>query len=492
MAEPFTSKNWRVWVQPDGPNTDMEMVGCIDSADISESGGGIKDVIRCFRADGSGWDVLATTRNPPDQVTTTLTGLVETTANWLELLKESACPFPLYFNGRTCPPHDVFVGAPRTYAYQEAEIAGTTLAGLAMREEDVETTLAAEITAWPPGIVYRAIVGARQTIAEYSALNDIHFCNAQQCAGPCGATMGPCTIGVAVSSAPAGSPAVMGDVWYTIDGGVTWTATVADPFAAAEDIWSGICFPISDTVARLLVAREADPATAAEVAYSDDWGANWTLVVLGTPVNVGALDGDALFALDMYNIWYAMSDGHIAFSNNGGETWTMQQVGAGKLTANDLYAIWFADNQHGMAVGQADTVLVTSDGGTTWATGTATGAGAILYAVTENDGGGIWWVGTTTGRLYYSTDQGTTWTQRTFGGTATVNSIRFANTLAGFLADGLRLFRTKNGGRDWELISVPTNLGLAAVHACTENMVYAVGSPQPAVGGTAVIVKASG
>src|SRR4030066_25185 len=104
MAEPFTSKNWRVWVQPNGPNTDMEMVGCIDSADISESGGGIKDVIRCFRADGSGWD------------------------------------------------------------------------GLAMREEDVETTLAAEITAWPPGIVYRPLTALRQTIAEYSDINDIHFC----------------------------------------------------------------------------------------------------------------------------------------------------------------------------------------------------------------------------------------------------------------------------------------------------------------------------
>lgn len=499
MAEPFTSKNWRIWVQPDGPNTDMSLIGCADTDDLEEPGLGINEIIRCFRADGSGWDVLGVTRNPPDPVETTITDLVETTASWLELLKEAGCPFPLYFNGRTCPPHDIFPGAARTIAFQSAEIGALTLTGLAMREEDTPTTRAAEITAWPPGINYRSVVAARQTIAEYSALNDIHFCNSIRCAGDCGDAMSPCTVGVAVSDAPTGSPAVVGDVWYTTDGGATWTATAADPFIAAEDVEAGICFPISDTVTRLLVAREPVVGSPAQVSYSDDWGANWTDVDLGTPDGIGTVHGGALFVLDMYHVWWVGEEGHVAFSSSGGVAWTMQQVGAGKLTAEDLTGIWFADNEHGMAVGLNDTVLVTADGGVTWALGTATGSGDDLLTVTENEGGGIWWAGDDDAGLWYSTDQGTTWTARVVAVSAAsdIHSIRFVNTLSGWMIESTTgtsgwLWRTRNGGRDWERLNTVTNRGLKAMHACTPNMAYAVGLPSPAVGGTAVILKANG
>lgn len=492
MGTPFKSSQWRVWAQPDGPNTDMVLLGCIDTGDLGEPGGGIKDVIRCFRDDGTGWDVLATTHNPPDAITITLTDLVQDTASYLETLKEQDCPFPLYVNGKLCPPHDVFPGGRRTYALQEATIGPITLSGLAMREEDTATTRQAEISAWPPKINYRYVTGARLPIGEYSQLNAIHFCNVKQCAGDCGDAMGPCEVGVAVSNAPAGSPAVEGDVWYTLNNGALWTAAVALPFAAAVDIMGGVCFPISDTVTRILVAAEAQAGLAAQVAYSDDWGANWTVVTLATPVNVGCVDGDGLFVQDMYHIWWCGDLGHIAFSNDGGATWTMQQAGADRLVLTDLYAIWFVDASVGMCVGANDVVLTSTDGGQTWEAGTATGSGAALWTVTENAGGGIWWVGSTNGRSYVSTDHGVTWAaDHVFVNTAVVHCIRFVNHLAGWAICYDNIYRTKNGGTDWEEISTIGAAGFRDLHACTENMAFAVGVPT-GVGETAALIRVRG
>lgn len=492
MAEPFRSPDWRVWVQPGGPNTDMELVGCADTDDLEEGGSGIKDVIRCFRADGSGWDVLATTRNPPDPISVTITDLVETTASWLELLKEQGCPFPLYFNGRTCPPHDVFPGAARTYAIQQAEVGSLTLSGLAMREEDEITTRAAEITGWPPVIAYRAMAGTRRTIAEYSDLTDIAFCNVKKCDDDCGPMLAPCTYGVTVSIAPAGSPAVTGDVYITEDGGNTWTATAADPFGNGEDVESVVCFPVSDTVTRILVVREPIIATPGQVSYSDDDGANWTDVNLPYN-NWGPLwQGTGFFALDYYHIWLCGANGIVLFSENGGETWTAQYVGA----VTNLYDVYFVNDQIGMAVGLNGAVYRTFDGGETWAAATVPVATTLLR-VCENKGGGIWWVGTTTGDLYYSTDFGTTWAQRAFAGDGAgdINDIQFVNQLAGFMLYELtvgptaRLYRTRNGGRDWEQIAIPTTRGMNAIWACTQNHVFAVGDVQ---GTTAMLIEASG
>jgi photosystem II stability/assembly factor-like uncharacterized protein len=491
MAEPFKTKKWGLWVQPDGPNTTLHYLGCHTLDDVEAGGGGINELIRRFKPDGAGWKVLGSTSNPPDPVTTTVTGLIETAADWLErILEEANCPFPLYVNGKTCPPYDVFGGAARWYALEHAEIGTSTLMGLSHREEDNVSEQAFEITAWPPVLRGRAVTTERIGFTGEENLNDVTGCSTPSCAGDCDAAVKTCDMMVAVADA---DPAAA-DVWISFDNGVTWTAAITDPYVGlTTDLKSVVCFPVDADTTRILVAREGVAGMPAHVYYSDDDGANWTDVTVGGTHDYGAVYGGALFALDMYHIWYVTTDGangsEMWFSDDGGETWTEQTL------ADDTqfyYAVWFADEDLGMVVGASDAVEVTTGGGTTWGAGTATGGGNDLYCVNENAGGDLWWTGDSGGALWYSDDQGTTWAQRGFPGddAGAVYDLEFATQTVGWMihsptnATG-RLYRTRNGGLTWELESATVAGELYSVHACSINKAFAVGETDT----TAIVLK---
>lgn len=481
MAEPFTSKKWALWVQPDGPGTTMRYLGCHTLDDVDEPGGGIKDLIRCFKADGTGWKILGNTRNPPEVVTTTVTGLIEETADWLERIIEGAnCPFPLYVNGKTCPPYDVFGGAVRWYALENAEIGTRGLMGLAHREEDNVSEQSFDITAWPPLIRGRAIRTDRIDFTGTENLNDIASCSTPSCAGDCGPAVDVCETLVAVAD---GDPA-SADVWISFDHGVTWAATAVDPYLGlTTDLKSVVCFPIDSDTTRILVAREGVAGMPAHVYYSDDWGANWTDVTVGGTHDYGAVYGGALCALDMYHIWFVATDGangsEMWFSEDGGETWTEEGL------ADDThfyYAVHFSDENTGMVVGAADAIEVSTNGGEVWGAATATGSGDDLYTVAENAEGDLWYVGSDGGDIWRSDDFGTTWAQSEFpgDGAGAVYSIHFVTHTVGFMvhsptnATG-RVYRTRNGGTTWELESATLAGELYSILGCTVNDAFAVG-----------------
>ena len=97
--------------------------------------------------------------------------------------------------------------------------------------------------------------------------------------------------------------------------------------------------------------------------------------------------------------------GHVLYSTDEGRSWTQVQV-PGSASLN---AVYFADATHGWAVGHAEMILRTSDGGDTWERvhfapenqqplldvwfadqdrGLAVGAYGVIYSST--DGGGVW------------------------------------------------------------------------------------------------------
>jgi len=458
----------------------MYYLGCHTLDDISEAGRGIKDIIRCFKPDGTGWEILGNTRNPPDPVTTTVTGLIDTAADWLERIVEGAnCPFPLYVNGKTCPPYDVFGGAARWYALETAEIGTAGLSGLSHRDEDNISEQSFEIMAWPPLLRGRAISTDRIGFTGTENLNDIASCSTPRCAGDCGTAVDACDMLVAVADADPASA----DVWLSFDHGVSWAATAVDPYVGTTtDLKSVGCFAVDSDTTRILVAREAVAGMPMHVYYSDDSGANWTDVTVGGTHGYGATYGGSMYVMDMYHIWLVTTDGatgsEMWFSDDGGETWTEQTLGD---ATQYYYAVWFSDEETGMVVGAADAVETSTDG-TTWATATATGGGGDLLHVTENAGGGFWWVGTDDGDIYFSDDQGVTWTRRDFPGDSAgaVYCLDFATKTVGFLvhsptaATG-RVYRTRNGGLTWELESATVAGELYSIITCNINEAFSVG-----------------
>lgn len=97
--------------------------------------------------------------------------------------------------------------------------------------------------------------------------------------------------------------------------------------------------------------------------------------------------------------------GHVLYSTDDGQTWTQVQVpGSANLTA-----VYFTDDKHGWAVGHAEMILRTEDGGDSWQRvhfapeiqqplldvwfadgerGLAIGAYGVIYA--SADGGRVW------------------------------------------------------------------------------------------------------
>jgi photosystem II stability/assembly factor-like uncharacterized protein len=480
MTTPFKSLNWALWVQPDGPNTQIYYLGCHTLDDVEVSLGGIKDIIRCYNADGTGWTTRMTTRNPPEAMTTSVTGIIEETASWLEhIIEEANCPFPLYVNGKKCPPLDVFGGAERWYTMENAEITALTLSGLSHREEDNISEQTFEIAAWPPMVYGRDVDTDEVTNSGTNYLQSIDSCSTPRCVGECGAAVARCDTLVAVgdsAAAPAFAATLLSE-----DHGVTWAAMAADPAAAGVDLRSVRCFAIDSDTTRILVAREQIAATPMHVYYSDDSGANWTDVTLASTNAYGPYGHHSLCVLDMYHIWlviYSGGSSEVFFSSDGGETWTEQT-----FVAMAGYAVHFSDPLNGVIVGSASNLASTSDGGETWTLETNLGTGDSLLCVTENAGGGIWWLGTSDNDIYYSTDAGVTWERRLFPGTEDsgyCSSMDWVSPTVGYLthytAGGAgRVLRTRNGGLSWEIESEWFSDRLKAIRACSTNEAFAVG-----------------
>jgi photosystem II stability/assembly factor-like uncharacterized protein len=479
-----------LWVQADGPNTQPVYVGCVDADALSEPGGGIAELIRCFRVDGTGWDTIGSTLTPPDPVTTTITALVSKTQHVMEQIK--GCPATLFFLQRETGRADNFTNYVRQSILGRAYVSERSMEGIVMRDEDTPSTMAFGITAEPPAYRIFRKVTSRQSVGLANAANAIAYLDDVRCASGSGPARKACKIGFIAGDTPTGSPSGTSDVYYTTDYGLTWTATSTDPFASAEIIAALAVFAIGANTYRVIAARgTTDAGNPMEVAYSDDNGATWTSANLGSTNALFAQAPGSLFALDQYNIWQVTDGGYVFVSNDGGASWTAQEEGT--ATSEDLHAVHFANDKVGYAVGANDVVIRTVDGGFSWATTDADpGASSTNRTVFTLDAQRAW-VGTLNGRLYYTEDAGATWTQRRFSGdnAGQVRDIRFVNELIGFMIHDTaapvgRVFTTVDGGYTWELVTTTTNAGLNQLAICDENNAYAAGE---VVSGTAALVK---
>lgn len=300
-------------------------------------------------------------------------------------------------------------------------------------------------------------------------VNDIWICKSPRCAGQCDDKVDLCQYMIVGCDVP--DPAAFADVVITDDGGSDWTNAATHPFAAGEDIISVTCFDKDSTTTRYLVVRGTD-ADPGEVAYSDDLGATWTNVDYEAASDAHfAVDSGALFALDYKHIWLVTNGGYIFFSSDGGLNWTNQDDG--NVTTEDYHAVMFANVNDGYAVATTGVVVRTVDGGLTWAACTTITSTPDINCVYVFDKDNVL-IGDADGEMWRTWDAGTTWTQ-IYTGTDSINDIDFANAFVGFAIADDTLLRTRNGGEDWETVTVPAATEYNAVVACDENNAYIVG-----------------
>jgi photosystem II stability/assembly factor-like uncharacterized protein len=469
----YGSNEGSIFVQPDGPNTKPQYLGCHDLGDLDEPLGD-PALWQCKDPNLVGqWETSRVVKGSPGLVTTSITTDVRKVADYMENLPDNS---PVYINlmPENVKP-DVFDSYDRAFA---ARFLATNRkrSNLAMgRATDSGTNERAEqvidLSGAPPVYAFFDLAGAslRISTSETLALNNIVFCDAA------------CSEGFIAADGGAAAANVLG-----IPG---FAAVTADPFAVNQNIVGAVCFPIDKNTTRWLVARGTSAAAPAAVAYSDDGGATWTSVNVGATNTQIANDSAALFALDQFNIWYATDDGFVYKSEDGGLSWTAQEKGV--ITSSPINAVYFKDPLNGMAGGDGDVLMRTMDGGLTWAAVTATGGGDDITAIANS--GGFWWAADSGGQLWYSDDDGLTWNARTFNGSGTGNvaAVKFANEFFGVMAHNTAapvgsVFVTVNGGYTWQKLALPTNAGINDIWICSTRKIYVVGEAQ---GGTGFIAK---
>jgi len=508
MAEKHVTSQWNtVWIQRNGPNTKPEFLTCYAIPTITDPKGAITRT-KCFDPATNQWITVGDRVSPPDDPTLSLDGLTSKTADLIELAERTGCPFALYVNSYECPPRNVFLGFDRGKVIEYARIETETENGLTARDDAVDTTLGFDLSGEKIEKYFSCTLD-RLTIADTNPARDIAFCNQLQCQGPCGEYKPLCNDGIIVCNAAALGIA---NVYYTQDGGITWTVTTAQPFIADEHIASVVCFPIAKGVTRWIVARgTTDGANEAEVAYSDDLGDTWTTVEQGSTVGEYYLHSGSLFALDMQHIWAASNLGNIYFSSDGGVTWTEQT----QPNTVPLNYIRFCDFNVGVAVGGAtgasQVILTTTDGGAHWTEGSFANGGpaatVMAYCVEVLDKNRFF-VGFENGALYYTRDGGATWAERTVAtpagmlSTGAIYDIMrvpgddFCLWICTLWEDGQSNYygsvqRSVNGGYDWDVWTTVAldddSCGLYAIWACSFNQAFSVGNTET----TAMVVEVS-
>lgn len=303
-----------------------------------------------------------------------------------------------------------------------------------------------------------ATKAAAQTVREVVGIT---FCDSASC-GICGLPSDGCQVIFAVTKSSDSSPGLVAELIWTKDGGLNWYDMNITTLGATEDP-SGVLCVGSNVIVISAESGSLHYAPISEITNADDDAATWAEMLTGFAVG-GA--PRAISSASPVSTWIVGAGGYIYWTADPASSVTVQD--AGSATGQDLNDVYALDDLNVIAVGAANAVVYTANGGETWAAVTGPAVGVALNAVHMVDAD-TWWVGTAGGRLYYTINAGVTWVEKSFAGSGAgvVRDIVFVNDTVGYMAHSTatpagRIFRTINGGYSWYLLPEDTNQAIPA------------------------------
>lgn len=457
----YESKNNALWLQRECYGN-FEFLGCHDLSDLTRPQGEV--TFSYQRAGKNDFRAIASKRSIPEPGTATL-ALYRGVVN---LIAELPCPFSLLVFYSNCgadedPTNYDFIDVLDTI--DKTEISQTNVVNQigADGATDVGGDVLQEISLqFRNYYVIKPLLHTDLTLSALSGriIADIAVCDPDAECGDCDdPTIGCQTLWIITN----GSPGFYGDarIYKSTDGGTSWTEQT-NSMTTDTDNLSAV-----DCSGDVVIITNGDTA---EYQFTNDGGTTWTLVTSPDEVI------NDVFVLSSVKIWMAADNGNIYYSEDKGASITTQDDGV--ATAQNLNSIHFADSEKGYAVGNSNTFVTTTDGGTSWAAGTGPAAGVNLNVVRAVPNTDIVFVGSAAGIVYRSADKGVTWTTVFNGSTGTapfaggVSDIAICECnrvlVSGNNSDGLGTIRQSiDGGNTFTTVASASIVGAESITSLT-------------------------
>jgi photosystem II stability/assembly factor-like uncharacterized protein len=324
---------------------------------------------------------------------------------------------------------------------------------------------------------------------------DVVLCDSVSC-GDCETESDGCDRIYAISKAAGGSAGTSPDIIYSIDGGATWYAHDIEELTDSQDPTGIDCLGdyvvvVSDDAASLVycLKSEFDGLT------DPDWVEITTGFVAGGEPNDIWSSGAYAFIVGDNGYIYGTSDPTVGVT----------LLDAGSADPDNLWCVHGLSESFAVAGGDSGSIVFAADG-ITWAASPSSPVGVgvtvnTIWAKSETE----WWVGTSNGHLYYTLNQGVTWTEKSFSGSGAgaVQDIVFSTNSVGYLSHTSatpkgRILRTIDGGNSWKLVpektgTMPGNDKINAIAYCPSdaNFFVGVGLADDATDGFIVVGQAT-
>lgn len=391
----------------------------------------------------------------------------------LEMVRKG-CAFDIQIHAGVCEdPRDFNKGWEKIYVLEGAEATSYDTGELGALDGDqdspiLETVPVTGVDWYEIKRIAASEIGSTEIVQQ---IVGVVICDSRQC-GECGISSNGCEKIFAVTMSAGGSPGLPAELIYSPDAGNTIGQTTITSIGATEDPTGLACVGayivvISNESLSYHYALTADILNGAET---------WTEVATGFVSSKGP---NAIFSMGSTLTWMVGDGGYIYFMADA--TAGVEVQTAGGISVQNLLDIHGADEKNIVAVGAANTVLVTEDGGENWSSVTGPAPAVALNAVYMKSAT-EWFIGTADGNLYYTRDGGANWTQKSFpgSGSGAVRDIQFSTPTVGYMAHDLttprgRILRTVDGGHSWYVLpekaglAIPNNDQITSIAACSEN-----------------------
>jgi len=267
-----------------------------------------------------------------------------------------------------------------------------------------------------------------------------------------------------------------GTLLRTADGGKTWKRTIiyprvntAIPFLATNSV--GVFF-INNQIGWIVAERENKTVVLGTTNAGRNWKIKYSINFRGSFHNIWFMDEKHGWAVGEAED-EKIEGGIIYATEDGGNTWNLQYADGNE---SFLHEIKFTDALNGWAVGE-ETVLHTVDGGKNWQKQNIPES-AYFFGIDVLNDKEIWVVGSY-GVILHTIDGGKNWSQVKLPSEYEghwLNSVRFVNSKNGWIVGNEgAIFSTNDGGENWTLESKDKSSYLRGL-AMTEKSIFSFGN----------------